>query len=82
MLGQAAGAADAEKDKLAETTSKPAIKLYGNLHDADVQTASFHFLSEDDKWFFVFEPQGVAGSLIEVHAIPKSQVERYQVTIK
>lgn len=82
LLGKSVGSADAARDKLKQTTTKPAVKLFGALGETGYGSASFHLLSEDDKWFFVFEPQGVAGSVLEVHAVPKAKVERYEVLVK
>lgn len=82
LVGKTMGNADAEQDKLKETTSKPEIKLYGDFGRNDYASASYRLLSEDDKWFFIFEPQGVQVSLIEVHAVLKSKVDHYEVIIK
>ena len=83
LVGRVTGSADAEKDKLKDTTSKPEIKLYGVPgDDIDYTSATYHLLSEDDEWFFVFEPQGIPESVIEVHAVLKSSVTRYEVMIK
>jgi hypothetical protein len=82
LMGKTIGSTDASKDKLQSTTSKPDIKLYGKYDDQNFSSGNFRLLYEVDKWFFVFEPQGVPGSVIQVHAIPKSKVERYEVIIK
>lgn len=82
LMGKTIGSTDASKDKLQSTTSKPDIKLYGKFDDQNFLSGNFRLLYEVDKWFFVFEPQGVQGSVIQVHAIPKSKVMRYEVIIK
>jgi hypothetical protein len=82
LMGKTIGGVDAAKDKLQETTSKPEIKLYCKTDNNEFASGKYRLLYEVDKWFFVFEPQGVQGSLIEVHAIPKTNVEQYEVIIK
>jgi hypothetical protein len=81
-IGNAFGRADAIKDTLEKSTSKPEIKLYGVALVNKYSLGGFHLLTENETRFFVFEPQGVEGSLIVVHAVKKSNVQHFEVFIK
>jgi hypothetical protein len=81
LLGKSIGRADATNDKLEGKTSKPEIKLFGDSDDINFSSGRYRLLLEDNNWFFVFEPQG-PGSVVEVFAIRKDKVVRYEVIIK
>ena len=82
LMGKTIGDTAAAADKMDKSTSKPEIKLYGNFENQKFSSGNYRLLYETGKWFFVFEPQGIAGSVIEVHAISKSKVKQYEVLIK
>ena len=83
VIGEYKGGKDAVSDGLKESTSRPVVKLYG-LPDSITNYAdgNFHLLMINDKNFFVFEPAGVAGSIIQIHVIPKRNIQRYEVIVK
>ena len=81
VLGEIKGDASAREDSLTDTTTKPVIKLFGMPQDVyDYAGGSFHLLSEGKQHFFVFEPIGVEGSQLVIHAVKKNSIKHYEVT--
>lgn len=83
IAGQSRGTIDAMSDADKTNTSKPVVKLLGQkLGENAYASGGYHLLAENEKRFFVFEPHGVFGSVIQVHAVLKDNVESYEVTVK
>ncbi len=83
FIGNNAGHHDATQDGLKEFTSRPVIKLYGLNHETmDFSEGSYHLLGKDENSFFVFEPAGEQGSILQIHAIAKSDIKHYEVIVK
>lgn len=82
-LGEHKGKNDAIKDGLKESTTLPVVKLYGPSGAAIYYAGgNFHLLAIDKDNFYIFEPAGVEGSIIQVNVVQKQDIQRYEVTVK
>ena len=82
-VGKAKGSADALSDSLKDSTTLPVVKLFGaSAGTTDFSDGSFHLLTQDSTKFFVFEPMSEKASVIQIHVISKTTVQRYEVFVK
>jgi len=82
-IGEHKGKKDAIQDGLKESTTLPVVKLYGPRGTpANYADGNFHLLALDKDNFYIFEPAGVEGSVIQINAVRKNDILRYEVTIK
>lgn len=83
VTGEYKGYNDAVSDAFKDSTTKPIIKIYGaNNEIVDFLAGNLHLLGEDDHNFFVFEPAGVKGSVLQIHIISKANIKHYEVIVK
>lgn len=81
--GEHKGKIDAMRDGLKESTTLPVVKLFGAAGSAVNYTdGNFHLLRYDKDNFYIFEPAGLAGSIIQIDAVQRNDIQRYEVTVK
>jgi len=81
LLGKNLGLSEANNDKTVKFTSKPIITLDLQDGNNNFKSRTFHLLSENNEWFFIFEPMA-PGSQVEIQAIKKESVSKYTVVTK
>jgi hypothetical protein len=82
-IGDTKGKRDAIRDGLKDSTSLPVVKLYSTDNSGtNYADGNYHLLFSDDERFYIFEPAGVEGSVIQIIVVSRKNINYHEITVK
>jgi hypothetical protein len=83
VIGEKKGERDAIMDGFKDTTGLPVVKLYSTDDSGtSYSDGNYHLLFSDDDRFYIFEPAGVEGSVIQITVVNRKDIGYYEITVK